>query len=117
MFCYVQGIAYIRYVIPMLVSPNPFSMRKPYIASFSFNRCLSNYFAVYVQRGYHPVEAGWISDGWCITNKDDVEVAVNRIYGELNTMAILNKKVYKTASGFLKAFRSMDIPVNTIRRI
>ena len=28
MFCYVQGIAYLHYVIPMLVSPNPLLYEK-----------------------------------------------------------------------------------------
>lgn len=92
-------------------------MRKPYIPSFSFNRCLSNHFAVYIHPVRNPVEAGWLSERHCITNMDDAEVAVNRIYGEFGTMALLNKKVYKTPAGFLKAFRGMDIPATTIRRI
>lgn len=92
-------------------------MRKPYIPSFSFNRLLSNHFAVYIHPVCHPVEARWLSERHCITNMIDAEVAVNRIYGEFGTMVLLNKKVYKTPAGFLKAFRGMDIPIATGRRI
>ena len=117
MFCYVQGIAYLHYVIPMLVSPNPFSMRKPNIIALSFNRCLSNRFAVYSYPTNHTVEARWLNEKQCITNTDDAEVAVNRIYGEFDTVAILNKKVYKTPAGILKALRNMNIEHTVIRRI
>ena len=92
-------------------------MRKPYIPSFSFNRCLSNHFAVYIHPVRNPVEAGWLSERHCITNMDDAEVAVNRIYGEFGTVAILNKKVYKTPAGILKALRNMNIEHTVIRRI
>jgi len=92
-------------------------MRKPKIIALSFNRCLSNRFAVYTHPTNRPVEASWLSYQQCITNLDDAEVAVNKIYGEYATTVILNKKEYKTPAGFLKALRNTNIDYPIRRRI
>lgn len=91
-------------------------MKKEFKVMFQFRKALSGNFLVHLYYGYTETN-GWHHDNEAIVDIENIDVALNRIYNEYKTTILLNKKIYKTASGFSKALGKIDLTNKKYRRL
>jgi hypothetical protein len=91
-------------------------MKKEFKDMFQFRKALSGVFLVDFYYGYTKTN-GWHHDNEAIVDIENIDVVLNRIYNEYKTTIRLNKKIYKTPFGFIKALGKVDLTNKKYRRL